>query len=92
MFKVRHCKLLCKDTLCLDLETDLALNLCTGDMEHTGDMQRRKKVKLENSWGANRKPLEESRGLHGVVNMCLFSFLLPYQISRKKEIACPIAF
>lgn len=44
MFKVKHCKLLCKDTVCLDLETHH-----TGDMEHTGDMQRRKNVKLENS-------------------------------------------
>lgn len=48
MFKVRHCKLFCKDTMSVDLETHLALKLCTGDIEHTGDMQRRKKVKLEN--------------------------------------------
>lgn len=76
MFKSRHCKLFHQDTMCVDLQAHLALSLHTGEMGHTKKRtKKKKKGKLKNSWGANRKLLESSRAFHGVVTLlrCLFS-------------------
>ena len=91
MFKVMHYKLFYQDTMCVDLQTHLALSLCTGEMGHT---KSRKKSEAEKIHGEQTKLLESSEVLHGVVTLpqCPFSLLFPQQMSRKKGTACPTAF
>lgn len=49
VFRVRHYKLFYQDTMCVDLQTHLALSLCTGEMGHT---KRRKKSEAEKFTGS----------------------------------------
>lgn len=51
MFKVMHYKLFYQDTMCVDLQTHLALSLCTGEM---GQSKSRKKSEAEKFMGSKQ--------------------------------------
>lgn len=59
MYNMRHYRLFYKDTICVDLHTHLALNLCTHEMGHT---KRGKTSEAEKLVESKLKAAEDLKG------------------------------